>query len=185
MATAAGKPVLHQFRDRSLRRKEDPRFLRGEGRYLDDIRLHRMAYAAVLRSPHAHARICSVNTRACRLPEVLAILTYKDISHLARPIPMRLGVVASFQPYLQFPLAAQKVRYVGEPIAVVVAASRYAAEDALDWIEVEYEPLPAIVDIQAALAPGTGLVHESTSSNVAGVGVQTFGDLEAAFHKAA
>ena len=185
MATAAGKPVLHQFRGRSLRRKEDPRFLRGEGRYLDDVRLHRMAYAAVLRSPHAHARISSVSTRACHPPEAWAVLTYKDIAHLARPIPMRLGVVASFQPYLQFPLAAHKVRYVGEPVAVVVAASRYAAEDALDRIEVQYEPLPAIVDIEAALAPGTELVHEATASNVAGMGVQTFGELGPAFQKAA
>lgn len=185
MGRAVDKRVSSQFRGGSVLRKEDPRFLRGEGRYLDDIQLHRMAYAAVLRSPHAHAWIRNVITQACRLPAVLAVLTFEDIAQLAKPIPMRLGTRASFQPYLQFPLAARKVRYVGEPVAVVVAGSRYAAEDALDRIEVQYEPLPAIVDIQTAVAPGAELVHELTSSNVAGMGIQKVGETGPAFHKAA
>ena len=184
MGTPAGKRLSSQFRGRSLRRKEDPRFLRGEGRYLDDIRLHGMVYAAVLRSPHAHARIRNVSTDAARLPGVLAVLTYNDISRLARPIPMRLGAIPSFQPYLQVPLAGQKVRYVGEPIAVVVAGSRYTAEDALDRIDVQYEPLPAVIDLEAAVAPGAMLVHESTSSNVAGMGMQNVGEIGPAFQKA-
>jgi aerobic carbon-monoxide dehydrogenase large subunit len=185
MGSPAGKRIsAEKFMGRSMPRKEDPRLLRGEGTFVDDIRLHGMTYVAVLRSPHAHAWIRNVNTNACRLPEVLAVLTFQDIAHFAKPIPMRLEPKASFRQYLQFPLAERKVRYVGEPVAVVVADSRYAAEDALDRIEVEYEPLPAIVDTQAALLPTAGLIHESTSSNLAGSGIQKVGDVDAAFRKA-
>lgn len=183
MSSSAGKQTAAQrYVGRSVPRKEDPRLLRGEGTFVDDIQLHGMVYAAVLRSPHAHAWIRSVST--CGPPEVIAALTYSDIADLAKPIPMRLEPTASFRRYLQFPLAAQKVRYVGEPVAVVVAGSRYAAEDALDRIEVEYEPLPAVTDMQDALAPGANLVHESTASNLAGSGVQRVGDVDSAFLKA-
>ena len=120
------------FIGQRVKRKEDPRFLRGEGNYVDDIQLHGMAHAALLRSPHAHARIRAVNTReALRIPGVLSVITFQDISHLAKPIPMRLEVHPSFVPYLQYPLAKETVRYVGEPVAVVVADSRYVAEDGL------------------------------------------------------
>ena len=185
MSSASGKQIsAQQYMGRSVPRKEDPRLVRGEGTFVDDVQLHGTVYAAVLRSPHAHAWIRRVNTNACRLPEVLTVLTYQDIASFAKPIPMRLQPIESFREYLQFPLAAQKVRYVGEPVAVVVAGSRYAAEDALDLIEVEYEPLPAVVDMQNALAPGTCLVHESTSSNLAGTGIQSVGDVEMAFRHA-
>ena len=185
MSSSAGKQISAQrYIGRSVPRKEDPRLLRGEGTFVDDIQRHGMIYAAVLRSPHAHAWIRNVNTGACKPPEVLAVLTWRDIAQLAKPIPMRLEPVASFRQYLQFPLAAQKARYVGEPVAVVVAGSRYAAEDALDRIEVEYEPLPAVADMRSAQEPGTPLVHESTSSNLAGSGIQKVGDVESAFLKA-
>jgi aerobic carbon-monoxide dehydrogenase large subunit len=185
MSSSVGKQISPQrYTGRSVLRKEDPRLLRGEGRFVDDIQLHGMAYAAVLRSPHAHALIRNVNTHAGEQSEVLAVLTFQDIERLARPIPMRLEPMASFRQYLQFPLASRKVRYVGEPVAVVVAGSRYAAEDALDRIEVDYEPLPAIADMQSAQAPGANLVHESTSSNLAGSGMQKVGDVDAALRKA-
>jgi aerobic carbon-monoxide dehydrogenase large subunit len=182
MSSAAGKHIsAQQYIGRSVPRKEDPRLLRGEGTFVDDIQLHGMVHAAILRSPHAHARIRNLNTNASGFPEVLTVLTYQDIAGFAKPIPMRLEPTASFRQYLQFPLAARKVRYVGEPVAVVVAGSRYAAEDALDRIEVEYEPLPAVADMPGALAPEASLVHESTSSNLAGSGIQKVGDVEAAF----
>ena len=184
MDRAVKRTTAERACGRSVPRKEDPRLLRGDGTFVDDIQLHGMAHAAVLRSPHAHAWIRNIKTDGGGT-EVLAVLTYKDIAHLAKPIPMRLQPHASFREYLQLPLAARKVRYVGEPVAVVVASSRYKAEDALDEIEVEYEPLPAVVDLRAALVPGTELVHEASSSNLAGSGIQKVGDVDAAFAGAA
>ncbi len=174
-----------RFIGQRVKRKEDPRFLRGEGNYVDDIHLHGMAHAALLRSPHAHARIRAVNTReARRIPGVLSVITFHDISHLAKPIPMRLEVHPSFVPYLQYPLAKEKVRYVGEPVAVVVAGSRYIAEDALESIQTDYEPLPAVVDARSAMKTDAVRIHEQTQGNLAGSGVVDLGDVEGAFRKA-
>ena len=173
------------FIGQRVKRKEDPRFLRGEGNYVDDIRLHGMAHAALLRSPHAHARIRAVNTReALRIPGVLSVITFHDIAHLAKPIPMRLEVHPSFVPYLQYPLAKEKVRYVGEPVAVVVADSRYVAEDALESIQTDYEPLPAVVDARSAVKTDAVRIHEETAGNLAGNGVVDLGDVEGAFRRA-
>ena len=158
-----------QFIGQRVKRKEDPRFLRGEGNYVDDIRLHGMAHAALLRSPHAHARIRAVHTReALRIPGVLSVITFQDISHLAKPIPTRLASHPSFVSYLQYPLAKEKVRYVGEPVAVVVADSRYVAEDALEAIQADYEPLPAVVDARSAVKTDAVRIHEETAGNLAG-----------------
>ena len=169
-----------------VRRREDPRFLRGEGQFIDDINLRGMAHVTLLRSPHAHAWIRSVNCREARqLPGVLDIITFADISSLAKPIPMRLEAHPSFLPYLQLPLAAEKVRYVGEPVAAVVAGSRQVAEDALELIQVDYEPLLPIVDVWSALDPVAVPVHEHTESNLAGRGVVNLGDVEFAFQRAA
>jgi len=169
-----------------VRRREDPRFLRGEGQFVDDINLRGMAHAALLRSPHAHAWIRSVNCLEARqLPGVLDIITFADIASLAKPIPMRLEAHPSFLPYLQRPLAEVKVRYVGEPVAVVVASSRAVAEDAMELIQVEYEPIPPIVDVSSALGPETTYVHEPTGSNLAGRGIVNLGDVDSAFQMAA
>ena len=173
------------FIGQRVKRKEDPRFLRGEGNYVDDIQLHGMVHAALLRSPHAHARIRAVNTRsALRIPGVLSVITFQDISHLAKPIPMRLEVHPSFVPYLQYPLAKEKVRYVGEPVAVVVADSRYVAEDALECIQTDYEPLPAVVNTRSAVKADAVRVHEQTAGNLAGCGVVDLGDVAGAFRRA-
>ena len=173
------------FIGQRVKRKEDPRFLRGEGNYVDDIQLHGMAHAALLRSPHAHARIRAVNAReALRIPGVLSVITFQDISHLAKPIPMRLEVHPSFVPYLQYPLAKETVRYVGEPVAVVVADSRYVAEDALECIQTDYEPLPAVVNTRSAVKADAVRVHEQTAGNLAGCGVVDLGDVEGAFRRA-
>ncbi len=173
------------FIGQRVKRKEDPRFLRGEGNYVDDIQLHGMAHAALLRSPHAHARIRAVNTReALRIPGVLSVITFQDISHMAKPIPMRLEVHPSFVPYLQYPLAKETVRYVGEPVAVVVADSRYVAEDGLECIQTDYEPLPAVVNTRSAVKADAVRVHEQTAGNLAGCGVVDLGDVEGAFRRA-
>jgi carbon-monoxide dehydrogenase large subunit len=149
-----------------VKRKEDPRLLRGQGRYVADFRLPGMLHAAVVRSPHAHARLGAIRTStAAALPGVVAALTAADLRAGMR-VPVRLGPRPSLVASLQPPLALGKVRYVGEPVALVIAASRYLAEDATELIEVEYEPLPAVADARAATAPTAPVLHESVGSNV-------------------
>ena len=138
---------------RSVRRKEDHRLLTGRGTYAADFRLPGMLHAAVLRSPHPHARLHAIRADAAlALPGVVTLVTAQDLGPIGR-IPVRLGQRASAIECLQPPLAQEKVRYVGEPVAVVIAQSRYLAEDALDLMEVEYEPLPAVADAWRALGP--------------------------------
>jgi len=123
-------------------RKEDPRFLVGRGRFVDDITLPNMAHAAVLRSPHAHARIKSIDTAAAQaLPGVLAVITGEEAAKQTGPLPCFAN-----PPVEQRCIALGKVRHVGEPVVLVVADTRYLAEDAIELIKVEYEPLPAVSD---------------------------------------
>ena len=131
---------------KSINRVEDPRFLRGEGRYLDDIVLPHMTHAAILRSPHAHARIVSIDaSRAEALPGVVRVVTGADVTEHAAPLPsFGAGGI------IQHMIAVHKVRHYGEAVAVVVAEDRYIAEDACDLIDVVYEPLPAVLDPFAA-----------------------------------
>jgi CO/xanthine dehydrogenase Mo-binding subunit len=162
---------------KSLNRVEDPRFLRGEGRYVDDIKLPNMAHAAIVRSPHAHARIVKVDTsKAAALPGVLAVVTGKEVSERAAPLP-------SFGagPIVQDLIATEKVRHYGEAVAAVVAENRYIAEDACDLVEVEYEPLPVVLDPLRAREEGAPLVHEALGTNVAYERTFSFGDFEQAF----
>ncbi|MBI2462261.1 MAG: xanthine dehydrogenase family protein [Candidatus Rokubacteria bacterium] len=150
----------------SIKRKEDPRLLTGRGRYVADLRLPGMLHAAVLRSPHPHARLRATDASAARaLPGVVAVITARDLGPVGR-IPVRLGPRPSLEACLQPPLASDRVRYVGEPIAVVVAASRYLAEDALERITVGYEPLQAAVDARLAAEAGAPALHEALGGNV-------------------
>ena len=127
---------------RSVRRSEDRRLLMGRGKYAADFRLPGMLHGAVLRSPHAHARLGEIRAQAAlALPGVVAVVTAEDLGDVGR-IPTRLGHRIGNVACLQPPLARDKVRYVGEPVAFVVAESRYLAEDALDAMEVDYDPLP-------------------------------------------
>ncbi len=165
-----------------LKRKEDLRLLTGRGRYVADIALPGMLHAAIVRSPHGHARITGIDAEAALgAPGVVAVLTFADFAATAKPIPMRLSPLAELQRFLQYPLASDKVRYVGEPVAAVVASSRYAAEDATELVEVDYEPLPAVVDGRAALEPGAPLLHEEAGTNLAAEFAVTVGDVDAAF----
>ena len=164
-----------------IKRKEDVRFLTGTGQYIDDLKLPGMLHAAILRSPHPHARIISIDaTTAQSLPGVQAVYTFDDIASLAKPIPVRVYDLTGLENFLQHPLAQDTVRYVGEPVALVVAESRYLAEDALDAIQVDYAPLPAVADIRQSLANQT-LVHEANGTNLAGHTTVAFGDTDAAF----
>src|SRR5262245_18624207 len=151
-----------------MRRKEDFRLLTGRGKYAADVRLPGLLYAAVLRSPHPHARIAAIRAGAARaMPGVVAVVTADDLEAVPR-IPVRLGQRAGVGPTacLQPPLATGLVRYVGEPIVFVVAASRYLAEDALKLIEIDWEPLPIVADARRASDPGAPILHPAAGGNV-------------------
>lgn len=172
-----------------VRRNEDQRLLTGQALFVDDVELPGMAHAAFLRSQVAHARIKRIDVTVARARAgVIAVYTAEDLGDYWQPGPLLVppppipGIVFNLRS--QVPLAKGKVRHVGEPLAVVIAESRYIAEDALADIEVELETLPAVVDLEAALAPGTTLVHDDLSSNVAAHARQAKGDYAAAVRQA-
>jgi carbon-monoxide dehydrogenase large subunit len=160
-----------------VQRNEDPRFLRGRGTYVDDIDLPETLQAAVLRSPYAHARIVGIDASAARsLPGVHLVLTAADLGDVLEPSPLLVPHHALTQPRTQLPLALEEVRYVGEAVAFVVADSRYIAEDALELIDVEYEPLPVVHSLEIASTQGGPLVHEDVQGNAAAHLVQVVGN---------
>jgi aerobic carbon-monoxide dehydrogenase large subunit len=166
-------------------RNEDPRLLRGLGCYVDDINPPGVLHGATLRSPHAHARIVRIDaTSARRQPGVHLILTAADLGELNQPSPLLIPHPTLTHPRTQRPLAVDEVRFVGEPVAFVVADDRYLAEDAADLIEVEYEPLPVVIDLAAALAPGGPRVHADVPDNRAARFRQATGDAGAAMARA-
>lgn len=167
----------------SIKRVEDRRLLAGAGRFVADLRRPGMVSAVVVRSPHAHARLARIDTRAARaLAGVLDCLTFHDVTPPLGVIPMRMASRPELNRYLQSPLAADVVRYVGEPVAVVVAIDQYVAEDARDLVEVEYEPLPAVVDAREAMRPESPTVHPD--GNVASAWAVDSGDVERAIRNA-
>jgi aerobic carbon-monoxide dehydrogenase large subunit len=167
-----------------IRRREDFRLLTGQATFTDDIKLPQMLHAAILRSPHAHARLTDIDaTRALAIPGIVAVFTFQDIAPLAKPIPLRLYPLPGLEQFLQYPLAQDRVRYVGEPVAVVVAESRYLAEDGLDAMDVTYEPLPAVTDVRQALQQQV-IVHEEPGTNLAARYTLALGDIEEAFASA-
>src|SRR4051812_15766518 len=173
-------PLIGQPVDRA----EDRRFLTGAGTFVDDLKRVGMLHAVVLRSSVAHGRINRINTSAARAREgVRAVITAADIGETIPLIPLRLANLPEFAPYLQPVIARDKVRYVGEPIAVVVAETQALAEDALEAIEVDITPLPALPDRHAA-ASGKSLLFEATGSNRGGGYAVSWGEAEAAFAKA-
>lgn len=166
-------------------RNEDRRLLTGNALFIDDVELPDMLHAALLRSPVAHARIRSIDVSAAKQRHgVAAIYTAQDLGEYWRPGPLLVppppidGIV--FNQRTQVPLAKDKVRHVGEPIAIVIATSRYVAEDALDAIAVDFEELPAVVDLDRSRDKDAPLVHDDLASNVAAHVRQTKGDYAAA-----
>ena len=166
------------FVGRSVERVEDAALLTGGARFIDDVGVRPgTLHAAILRSPHAHALIGDIRTEAARsAPGVSAVLTATEIRMHATSLA---AVVKA--PIECWPIAVERVRYVGEPVAVVVAADRYLAEDALDLIEVAYEPLPAVVDPLAALEPAAPVLHAGLGSNLVSDRSFRYGDPERAF----
>ncbi len=155
-----------------IRRKEDRRFLTGEGRFVDDVSMPEMAHMAILRSPHAHAGIDSVDTTAAaQAPGVLAVLTGADwIADGLGGIPTRTAAKNSDDSPIPVPerqgLVATRARFVGDAVAAVIAETPAAARDALELIEVDYRPLPAVLSAEQALAPGAPLVWDDIPGNL-------------------
>jgi carbon-monoxide dehydrogenase large subunit len=170
---------------RARERHEDDRLLRGRGCFVDDFELPGMCHAVVVRSPVASGRLRSIDVEAAMaLPGVLRVLTHADIAGFAAAIPIRVGSLAGLDRCLQFPLAADRVRYVGEPVALVLAADPYIAEDGADLVFGDVDPDEAVVTIAGALRDDA-LVHPDTGTNVAARYVASRGDVDAAFARAA
>jgi len=177
----------------AVKRREDPRFLRGEGRFVDDVTLPGVLHAAFVRSPHAHAVVRKIHTAAAAAaPGVARVFTFADLERWMKPLPLFGAVPPGLAAAVRFDmrqapqwaLCRERVRYVGEIVAMVVADSPERAEDAVDLIEVEWEPLPPVLDMLHAADPGSPLVHPEWGSNV-GVGfTHAIGDVDAAFARA-
>jgi carbon-monoxide dehydrogenase large subunit len=169
---------------RPLKRTEDPRLIRGEGQYVDDLKLPGLAHLAFVRSPHAHARVVAVRTEAARnAPGVLAVVTAADLPAL-RPTPY-MATLPRLNAWPYEVLAKDVVDATGVPVVAVVAEAAVLARDAADLVEVDYEPLPAVADAERALAPGAALVHPELGSNQAFTAPMKGGDAEQAFARAA
>ena len=177
----------------SVKRKEDPRYLRGEGRFVDDIKLPGMLHAAFVRSPHAHARIAAIRTDAARrLPGVAHVFTFADLERWMKPLPLFGAIppglaahvtVRMKQPH-QLAMCRDEARHVGEIVAMVVAGSRAVAEDGCELVEVDYEPLPVLADVEAAARPDAPVLYPDWGDNVALSFKTGFGDVAAAFRQA-
>src|SRR5437773_1122767 len=177
----------------AVRRREDPRFLRGEARYVDDVTLPGMLHAAFLRAPHAHARLARIDTVAAKaLAGVAAVFTFDDLARWMKPLPLfgapPRGVAAAMSWHLgeaaQWARCRDRARYAGEAVVMVAAESRAAAADALGRVEVAWKPLPPVVDMAEAVAPGSPLVHPEWGTNVAIAFTHSIGDPDVAFARA-
>jgi aerobic carbon-monoxide dehydrogenase large subunit len=173
-----------------IKRNEDPRLLMGQGLYVDDVDLPNMLHAAFVRSPYAHARINNIDvSQALQREGVVGIYTANDLGDYWKPGPLLVSPPPVkdivFNEKTQVPLARDKVKFAGEPIVMVLAESRYIAEDALADIQIDYEPLEAVVDTEKALETDSTIIHEEIGSNVAAHVVQTKGDYESSKKEAA
>ncbi|HXQ53934.1 MAG TPA: xanthine dehydrogenase family protein molybdopterin-binding subunit [Stellaceae bacterium] len=174
----SGADEAHPLLGKPVRRIEDRALLMGRGRYVDDLPVDRRTlHAHIVRSPHAHAIIARIDAApALACAGIHAVITGEDVRRLTDPF-----LVAVKERIPQWALAVGRVRYVGEPVALVLADNRYLAEDAAELIAVEYEPLPAVVDARAALATGAPLIHEEAGTNELSVRRFIYGDPDGAF----
>lgn len=178
--TYFGKPI---------KRNEDPRLLTGQALFTDDVDLPGMLHVAFVRSDYAHAWVRGVDVSEARaMPGVVAVFTARDLGDYWRPGPLLVPPPPVqrmvFNTRTQVPLVKDKARHVGEPIAVVVAESRYIAEDAAERVYVDYEPLPAVVNLEDALAPDAPLIHDDLGSNLNAHVIQEKGNYAAAVERA-
>ncbi len=180
-----GAIAAERYTGASIKRSEDPRILTGAGRYVDDIKLPGMLHAAFVRSPMAHARVLSVDASAAlALPGVVAVLTGAELEAMTVPGPDALMALMGWAgPTPEFTLlATDKVRLVGDPVAVVIAESRYIAEDGCELVEVEYDDLPPVMDAAFALDPGSPPLFANLGDNIARLHSRhEFGDVSATF----
>src|SRR5262249_22938142 len=173
--------VVSKFLGVPVLRKEDPALLSGRGRYADDLPVPAgTLHAHVIRSPHAHAKIVGIDAGVALAQDgVWAVVTGEDVRQLSEPF-----LIALKAPINQWSLAVERVRYVGEPVALVVADTRYLAEDAADLVRIDYEPLDAVIDPQAARTPSEPLIHPHAKSNEISVRKFSYGDTKGAFEQA-
>src|SRR5207245_8612727 len=175
---------------KSIKRREDPRFITGRGSYVDDLKLPGMTYAAFVRSPHAHARIKRIDTASARAhPGVVAVFTGKDMTGVnslpcgwdlrkAKNVP---GVIQDLAIVPHMPLTSDVARHVGDPVAVVIADSQDAASDAAEKVAVDWEALPSVTATDRAAQPGAPVIHAGAPGNVAFKWELGGGDVDAAF----
>jgi len=169
---------------RPVKRVEDPRLIQGKAAYVDDLRLPGMLHAAILRSPHAHARISAIRTDAAKaLPGVTAVLCGADVNSQVSMVTSP-DVMPGQKSPKHTVLAGNRVYYVGHAVAVVVAADRSIARDALDLIEVDYDPLPAVSDLESAAKKDSPPTHPELGGNIAYTWDLKGGDAEAGFKAA-
>ena len=182
-----------KFFGAAVKRREDPRFLQGEGRFIDDIVLPGMLHAAFFRSPHAHARIVRIDTTtAASAPGVVRVFTFSDLERWMKPLPLfgavppGLAAVVKFdvRQAPQWALCRDRARHVGEIVAMIVADSPERAVDAVDLIEVEWDLLPAVVDMRRAAEPGAQLIHPEWGNNTGIAFTHAIGDADRAFAEA-
>jgi carbon-monoxide dehydrogenase large subunit len=169
---------------RAMKRIEDPRLIKGIGTYTDDLRLPGMLHAAILRSPHAHARVVRIDTRAAQtIAGVVSVLTGAEVNEHCGTVPC-VADIAGLKSPRHTVLAGDRVYFVGHPVAVVVATDPYVARDGAEAIEVDYDPLPAVSKPEEALKDGSPLTHPDLGTNVAFTHVLTGGDVDEAFRRA-
>jgi aerobic carbon-monoxide dehydrogenase large subunit len=162
--------VAERYTGASIKRSEDPRILTGKGRYVDDIKLPGMLHAAFVRSPLAHARVLSVDVSAARaLPGVVAVFTGAELEAMTVPGPdVLMAMLGGGGPTPEFSLlATDRVRFAGDPVAIVIAESRYVAEDGCELVEVEYDDLPPVTNASFALDPSSPPLFANLGDNIA------------------
>src|SRR5437773_8080789 len=181
MADTTNTPYI----GRALRRIEDPRLIKGAGTYVDDIRLPGMLHAAILRSPHAHAKILRIDTAAAKaVPGVVGVFTGADVNESCGVVPCGASI-ADLKAPAHTALASDRVYFVGHAVAVVVASDPYVARDGVEAIDVDYDPLPAVTDPEAAAQSGSPLTHPDLGTNIAYTHTTAGGgDIDEAFRNA-
>src|SRR3989440_8530866 len=178
--------AISQMVGASIKRREDPRLVTGSGNYVEDLSRNAVVHMHLVRSSEAHARILSIETaRAKEADGVLAVFTGKDLkAEFNAPLPVTVCFVPDKKYPNHYPMAMDKVHYAGEPVALVVATSRAAAEDAGERIDIRYESLPPVLDIEKVIEKDAPLIHEDLGSNLSYDTKFAGGDIEAAFGEA-
>src|SRR5258708_3743253 len=181
MSTSAERQMTNRLVGASIKRKEDPRFLRGRGNFVDDLKRPRMLHAAFFRSDVAHGILKSVNvTAAKKVPGVIDVFTAQDIASLIRPLIAKNSNPGYNESELPI-LATKKVLYVGHPIAIVIAESRHEAEDGADKVRVEIEALPPVLDVLTATASSQPALYPAVPNNIYNHFHIVAGDIDKAF----